>query len=199
METHRPADRVAANVKGLRALRGLTVRDLAQRLGEVGHPMLPSTVSKIELGQRKVDADDLVVLAVVLGVTPNRLLLPGTVGDDTVKLTPTTELSDAMAWWWATGEERLPGPYSPPEQQFVTENRPHDPPDRVTLEELLKYEANGELDALQDAYTAARAAGLELKTITNYLQLQERRRSREELEAVEQELFGRGVEIDPNG
>jgi transcriptional regulator with XRE-family HTH domain len=195
METDSPAGRVAANVKSLRARRGLTVRDLSRRLGEIGSPMLPSTVSKLENGGRQVDADDLVALALVLGVSPNRLLLPGVIRDDAVTLAPKVVTSESAAWWWATGEERIPGPFSPPGDQFVAENRPHDPPDTVTLPELVKLESSGELDDLREAYTKARASGLGHKTISNYLELQESRRSREELLQAEKELFGPGIDV----
>jgi transcriptional regulator with XRE-family HTH domain len=199
MKTDAPGGRLAKNVQRLRKLRGLTVRDLSARLTEVGHPVLPSVVSKTELGQRRVDVDDLVALAVTLGVTPNRLLLPGAVDDDTVMLTPNVEASQIGAWWWATGEQRLPGPFSPPERQFIAENRPHDPPDTTTVEDLLKLEEAGELDALRAGYAQARAAGLELKSVINYLRLEERRRSQEELMQAERNVFGRNLDEDNPG
>jgi transcriptional regulator with XRE-family HTH domain len=189
--------RVAQNVRELRTRRGLSHRNLSSRLTELGRKILPSGIVKIEQGERRVDTEDLVALALALGTTPNRLLLTGTVRDDTVMLTPTEMASQVGAWWWATGEQRLPGPFSPPEQEFVAENRPHDPPDTVTLDELLKFEANGQLNALRESYDAARAAGLEPKTILNYLRLQEQRRTREELAQIEADLFGSGLKIDP--
>jgi transcriptional regulator with XRE-family HTH domain len=38
--------------------------------------ILLSGLTRIERGERRVDVDDLLALSVVLGVTPNRLLLP---------------------------------------------------------------------------------------------------------------------------
>ena len=69
---------VAENIKALRERRGgMSVRDLSAKLTELGRPILPSGITKIEQGERRVDADDLVALATVLGVPPSRLLLRG--------------------------------------------------------------------------------------------------------------------------
>jgi hypothetical protein len=45
-------------------------------MAAAGRPILPSGLSKIEQGQRAVDVDDLVALAIALQVNPNALLLP---------------------------------------------------------------------------------------------------------------------------
>lgn len=50
------------------------MRALAERLAELGRPILPSGISKMEHGQRRVDADELIALASAFGVSPNRLL-----------------------------------------------------------------------------------------------------------------------------
>src|SRR3954453_2531640 len=111
--------RLARNVKQLREDRKLTIRDLAGKMTEdLGRKILPSGVVKIEKGERGVDADDLVALALALAVTPNRLLLTPDVEDGTVTLTPGVNASQAGAWWWATGEQRLPGPFAVSDQQF---------------------------------------------------------------------------------
>jgi transcriptional regulator with XRE-family HTH domain len=68
---------VAANVKASRGRRGMSVRDLSRRLTELGRPILPSGITKIEQGARRVDVDDLNALAAALGVSPTRLLLHG--------------------------------------------------------------------------------------------------------------------------
>jgi transcriptional regulator with XRE-family HTH domain len=46
----------------------------SDRLTRVGRPILPSGLSKIESGDRRVDVDDLVGIAAALGVMPDRLL-----------------------------------------------------------------------------------------------------------------------------
>lgn len=175
METQQgPGDRLPSNVRQLRERRGLTVRQLSARLTELGRPILPSGITKIEQGQRRVDADDLVALAVALGVTPNRLLLTGQVADDTVRLTPAVEVSQVAAWWWATGEQRLPGPHAvPDDRQFGAENRPHDPPDVTALADLRALEASGVLEDLRRGVSAARTAGLSAAGIAELVALWE--------------------------
>ncbi|MFE0273795.1 helix-turn-helix domain-containing protein [Streptomyces sp. NPDC058992] len=103
---------VAANVKRLRAARGLSLRALSEALGEVGRGLSQDAINKIENGAkpdakqvRRVDVDDLVALAAVLRVNPSALLLPPT--DDpaeTVEVTGVGEVSAEAAWDWADGE-----------------------------------------------------------------------------------------------
>lgn len=190
METQQgPGDRLPSNVRQLRERRGLTVRQLSARLTELGRPILPSGITKIEQGQRRVDADDLVALAVALGVTPNRLLLTGRVADDTVRLTPAVEVSQVAAWWWATGEQRLPGPHAvPDDRQFGAENRPHDPPDTTTLADLRRLEASGALESLRRGVAEARAAGLPAVGIADLVALWE-------LDDADSQLRGGGIRV----
>jgi transcriptional regulator with XRE-family HTH domain len=99
--------------------------------------MLPSAVTKIEQGTRRVDADDLVALALALGVTPNRLLLPDmetAVSEDErgTELTPGKIVLWREAWAWALGEEPLDVGDGRATSAFRRENRPH-LPDRQTL------------------------------------------------------------------
>src|SRR4051794_25470240 len=108
METDSPSERLAANVRALRDARGMSVRDLSARLSELGRPLLPSGITKIEQGQRRVDVDDLVALAVALRVNPSRLLLPDTAGDAEVSLTPSVTVPAWAAWQWADAREPLP-------------------------------------------------------------------------------------------
>ena len=63
--------RVGRRLNELRRERGLTLGDLADKLKELGRPILLSALSKIEKGQRRVDVDDLVALA--LAVLSSRL------------------------------------------------------------------------------------------------------------------------------
>jgi transcriptional regulator with XRE-family HTH domain len=67
--------RVAANVKSLREdVHHFSVRELSARLADLGRPILPSGITKIEQGLRRVDADDLVALAAALETSPGRLM-----------------------------------------------------------------------------------------------------------------------------
>lgn len=65
---------VRGQVAKIRADKHLLLRDLVDRLADYGRPMGYSTISEIEHGRRRVDVDDLVALATVLGVSPLELL-----------------------------------------------------------------------------------------------------------------------------
>jgi transcriptional regulator with XRE-family HTH domain len=65
---------VAARVRRIRERNRLNLQDLSDRLAPLGRPILPSGLSKIEQGHRRVDVDDLTALAAALGTTPNDLL-----------------------------------------------------------------------------------------------------------------------------
>lgn len=102
------AKRVAENVLAWRKARQLQQKDLSAKLGEIGRPMLPTVISKVERGERRIDVDDLVALAVALDVSPLVLLLPRTGdGQAAVLLTEGVEASAAAAWEWADGDKPL--------------------------------------------------------------------------------------------
>jgi len=61
-------------MRRLREERKLSLRELAELLKADGRPMLPSALSKIETGERRVDVDDLDALALALGSTPHELM-----------------------------------------------------------------------------------------------------------------------------
>lgn len=52
----------------------MSLRDLSAQLDELGHRLLPSALSKIETGERRIDVDDLAALALALGSTPHILM-----------------------------------------------------------------------------------------------------------------------------
>jgi transcriptional regulator with XRE-family HTH domain len=131
MET--PDEMVAHNVARIRGERRLTVRDVSARLTEIGHPILPSGVNKLENGNRRVDVGDLLALAFVLRVSPLTLLLPAQ--PQRVQLAPKLAVAWQDAWRWATGEqpvvaseEEVIGPtlISPEIVAWIRENRPHE-------------------------------------------------------------------------
>ncbi len=106
---------VAANVVRVRKLRGLTVRQLSERLSELGAPLLASGITKIEQRQRKVDVSDLVALAAALNTSPAVLLVPDVDLDEErpVAVTPARVVSASDAWWWVTAQQALPRPDIP--------------------------------------------------------------------------------------
>lgn len=59
---------VATAVRKQREHLGMSLQELSEALGELGRPILPSGLSKIEAGTRRVDADDLVALSQALGL-----------------------------------------------------------------------------------------------------------------------------------
>ena len=100
---------VATNVIALRKELGLTTEQVAERMTELGRPMLANTITKIEKAQRRVDADDLVALALALEARPDRLLLPFTlVGEAQLADSQTVKALDA--WLWANGRRPLDRP-----------------------------------------------------------------------------------------
>lgn len=99
---------MAANVRRLREDQNLNIPELGRRLWAVGHPMTATSITRLEDGKRRVDADDLVALAIVLGVTPNTLLLPHTEGgSEQIALTGIGEQMAMLAWAWANAENSL--------------------------------------------------------------------------------------------
>src|SRR5689334_15634159 len=73
----RASDLIAAQVKQLRARRGLTVKELASRCAELGGGDLTVNVlTNIEVRRRDVSADELLLLALALDVAPTHLLAP---------------------------------------------------------------------------------------------------------------------------
>jgi transcriptional regulator with XRE-family HTH domain len=103
--------RTSRNLRQIRQERGVSYAELARRLRVLQHPILDTGLMKIEKGERRVDVDDLVALALALGVTPNRLILPDV---DVAGITTSYMLTPAVAgtpvalWQWAQGE-RHPG------------------------------------------------------------------------------------------
>ncbi|WP_217575916.1 helix-turn-helix domain-containing protein [Streptomyces sp. GbtcB7] len=72
-----PAGMQAARaIEILRAERGLSQRQLADRVTALGHPMSNTMLSRIERAQRRCDIDDLIAIAEALQV-PAPALLPG--------------------------------------------------------------------------------------------------------------------------
>ena len=72
-----------ANVDRLRSERGLSWRRLSAELDRAGRPIFPLGLRRMAKAERRVDVDELVALAQVLGVTPAALLAPPDAGDTT--------------------------------------------------------------------------------------------------------------------
>ena len=171
------AKRVSDNIRELRegwgARRRLSLTELSERLRVLGRPMLPSALSKIETGERRVDVDDLVTLALALETTPNRLLLTG--GREDISLAENVPHTSAYnAWVWATGERGgqwlshlLWDEPAAPAETFSTENRPHDPNTEIDVKTVVEHAAA--LDALKEAWRALRLSGVPRRDLLSWL------------------------------
>ena len=112
---------VVRNIRELSA--GVTLRVLSDRLGKLGRPILPSVLHRLMQGGRRVDADDLVALALALQVTPNALLLPrDTRPEAEVTLAPQVRERAWAAWGWADGRYPLPATAVAGEDRFARES-----------------------------------------------------------------------------
>ena len=131
------AERTAANLRRIRRDRNVTTAGLSERLAALDHPIADTGITKAEKGDRRVDVDDLVPLALALGVTPNTLLMPqvdylGT--SDSHPLTPAVSGTAEELWQWAQGERPirtplpdLPSPFDDGERalEFTIRSRPY--------------------------------------------------------------------------
>lgn len=77
MKTAAPAsDTVRTNLRLARVSRGLSVRAVSRLLADRGHPLAPSAISKIELGHRRIDVDDVAAFAAIYDVSVLDLFAP---------------------------------------------------------------------------------------------------------------------------
>lgn len=166
--------RAAENLETLREDRRLSQDELAAAAGRLGRPMTRQIVSKTEATDRRIDVDDLMAFAVALGVTPNRLLLPGHAREDEpVELLPEVRVSALDAWKWATGDEPLPDDCAAPgfqglipndlERLFNRENRPHNVAEPLFHNVGHDVRENPELvRMIAEVVTEAKSRGLDL-------------------------------------
>lgn len=68
-------ERVARNIAAIRKGRRLQYAELSKLMTEAGRYMPPLSLRRIETFERRVDAQDLVTLAEILGVSVEGLLL----------------------------------------------------------------------------------------------------------------------------
>lgn len=97
-------ERVRENIKRIREEQKVGYRELSERLKGIGRPIHEIGLARIEKGKRRVDADDLVALAIALGVSPNRILLPEDADNGAAELTAGVTATEWSAWKWAEGE-----------------------------------------------------------------------------------------------
>lgn len=101
----------AENVKRLRELHGLSYAELSRRLEDMGRPIPPLGLRRIETGDRRIDVDDLIALALALKSSPVTLLVAD--DSDPEGLSTATGLrSGAPArrlWKWLIAEDPVAG------------------------------------------------------------------------------------------
>lgn len=102
---------VARNIRQIRKKRGLQYVELAEQLERLGREIPTWGLRKIESGGRRVDADDLVAIAVALGVSPASLLMPNLATVAANDLVPITgwqkPMTATVLWRWLTAWEPL--------------------------------------------------------------------------------------------
>lgn len=97
---------VAANLRRLREARGISTLKLAQRLRQLGRHIQPAALTRIELGDRQPNVDDVFVLAVALGVSPTALMMPFT-AEGNVEIEGVGQVPAREAWAWVDGRAPL--------------------------------------------------------------------------------------------
>jgi hypothetical protein len=91
----------------LKRIRGeMTYAELSRRLEAAGRYIPPLGLRRMEAGERRVDVDDLMALAFVLGVTPLALLLPHGNQRDAAEVGNKSVRHDEI-WQWAMGDRPL--------------------------------------------------------------------------------------------
>src|SRR5690348_15947450 len=70
------SEEISANIRRLREQRKMTWVELSERMGVLGHPILPLGLRRIVAGERRVDVDELVALGAVFSVEPWSLTNP---------------------------------------------------------------------------------------------------------------------------
>jgi transcriptional regulator with XRE-family HTH domain len=171
-----PASRRAARaVAELRDRLGLGKTELGGRVGRIaGRAVSIDVITKIEKGERRLDPDDLIALALALGVTPNRLMLPASAVGDT-ELAATVTVPAHWAWTWACGDEPLPvdepGELATERRgRFRRENRPHEPESRQSSYiDVVSRENAGEFDPIRECFETLINKGVPPQDISTYI------------------------------
>jgi transcriptional regulator with XRE-family HTH domain len=124
---------------------GMSQRDLAARLADIGYRLSQSAITRIERGERKVSLGEAIALAAALDVAPVHMFLP-IEGDQPVRLAPALEVKPDQARAWATGRR----PLDPANVRFYSYQQPH-------IADLEREEGLGErfMARLRDLYPDA--------------------------------------------
>ncbi|WP_206154072.1 helix-turn-helix domain-containing protein [Cellulosimicrobium aquatile] len=149
---------VRENIQRLRRARGLGFAELSRELDRLGRPIPPLGLRRIEEGERRVDVDDLVALAVALWSSPTMLLSPPVFGSSNTAYTALGDVRTSKLNDWITGESIAP---TAPESElverakFVAQTRPRRDFDGVS-EEALQRTARAVIEAFRKQVEATR-------------------------------------------
>jgi transcriptional regulator with XRE-family HTH domain len=125
---------LAANISRIRKARGLTFAEVSARTEEIGQPIAILGLRRIERGERRVDYDDLLTLAVALGVAPVDLMVPDVSNKVPFPL-PGGEVGCATAREWVRGHLAS----AEGSDLFDLFTNPLTSPDVAELAELLRW------------------------------------------------------------
>jgi transcriptional regulator with XRE-family HTH domain len=115
------SETVRQNVTRLRKAAGMSYAELSRELDRRGHAIPPLGLRRIESGERRVDVDDLMALALALDVNPHAVLLPPIRGTRVKRAITGYDLAPAVStsalWYWAEGAYSISkvGESGPPE------------------------------------------------------------------------------------
>lgn len=122
----RPGEVLAHRVREIRARRGWTQQQVADRLAAVGYPSHRLTVAKIEKGGTRADnapLSEILALAAALDVAPVHLIVP--LEDETaVAVTPGLVVPAAVARAWVRGKHPLAVQPNPNDLRAFASERP---------------------------------------------------------------------------
>lgn len=100
---------VRKNIRRIRDSKGISGPELSAKLDELHRPIPPLGIHRIESGQRRVDVDDLVNLALALDISPITLLMPEAPSDtEGVSISGYEgEIEARRAWGWLSAKNPL--------------------------------------------------------------------------------------------
>ncbi|MBS1691919.1 MAG: helix-turn-helix transcriptional regulator [Actinobacteria bacterium] len=104
------------NIRRIRGVRSMTVRDLSTQLAPLGLKLSPSGVSEVENATRKVAVDELLKIAIALNTSVIDLLLPA--GGECLTVAKGVDpLGVDELYWWLRGEQ--PWPEDASQEEFA--------------------------------------------------------------------------------
>lgn len=110
-------EQAASAIRSLREKRRLSYAELSRILDGLGRPIPALGLRRIEAGERRIDVDDLVALALALEVSPLAILLP----TSDAAIVPNGDAYSARRIWdWGIGNWPLTGD----EVTFVRDSQP---------------------------------------------------------------------------